>query len=62
MESIMGDICFLRLSGMTNSFLGEGLAEDDEAASSRGGKGVNAGALALTVVAFLAWVVLMTGA
>jgi hypothetical protein len=61
MESIMGVICFFRLSGMTTSFLGDGLVEDDEAVP-RYCKGVNAGALALTVVVFLAWVVLMVGA
>ena len=61
MACMLADICFLRFSGIAISFFGDGLVEDDEAVPV-GREGVNSGALALAVMAFLAWVILMVGA
>ena len=60
---ISGVICLLRLSGIVISFLaffmGDGLAEEEEADLVDGG-GAKAGTLAL--MGLLAWVILMIGA
>ena len=61
MACMLGDICFLRFSGIAIYFFGDGLVEDDEAVPVER-EGVNSGALALAVMAFLAWVILMVGA